>query len=69
MPKNLDRVGMYKICLAMKKLDFIQMVSCKGGKLTQQEIDDFLGAASCTLILIKPSIFGVLGCWNWISNM
>lgn len=53
----------------MKKLDYIRMASCEGGKLTQQEIDDFLGAASCTSLLITPSIFGVLGCLNWINTL
>lgn len=46
-----------------------QMVMVEGGKLTQREIDDFLGAASCASVLFGGAlaIFGAMSCINWLT--
>jgi len=53
----------------MKKLEFLEMESLVGGKLTQREIDDFLGAASCTAIFMGGGFWTALSCANWINTL
>lgn len=54
----------------MKQLNITQMEQVSGGKLTKQEIKDFLGAASCASILLggAGAIWGALGCADWLFN-
>lgn len=55
----------------MKKLNLEEMKNFQGGKLTQQEIDDFLGAAGCTATLFGGpfAIFGAGSCLRWIWSL
>ena len=50
----------------MKKLNLEEMENVQGGKLTKEEVTDFLGAASCTLSIISPNPFTIAGCLNWL---
>jgi hypothetical protein len=50
----------------MKNLDFNEMESVQGGELTKEEVNDFLGAASCALSVISPNPFTIAGCINWL---
>lgn len=57
----------------MKNLNFEQMEKVEGGKLTQQEVDDFLGAGGCVLSLMPrfgiSSFFGISSCINWVRTL
>jgi len=52
----------------MKKLELKRMEDIQGGKLTQEEIDTFLGVAGCVGAIIAASFLGALACANWISK-
>ncbi len=48
----------------MKKLSDFEMSHLSGGKLTEQEVRDFLGAASC--VMAYKSLLSAVGCYRWL---
>lgn len=56
----------------MKKMSLHQMATIEGGKLTSQEIDDFLGAGGCTLAFfggLAGAVFGGGACIRWLQSL
>lgn len=55
----------------MKALDFERMEFYVGGKLTQEEIETFFGAASCVMAVssLGGAIFGSWGCYKFIKSL
>jgi hypothetical protein len=53
----------------MKSLNADLMIIKQGGKLTNQEIEDFLGASGCVLMGTGAgALFGGAACVWWISS-
>ena len=52
----------------MKNLSLIRLETTVGGKLTKEEVADFIGAASCTLTLFggPHAIFSGMECAKWL---
>ncbi|MBY5957787.1 hypothetical protein KUV50_06580 [Membranicola marinus] len=53
----------------MKKLNILEMEVSKGGRLTQGEIDIFIGVGGCTSTFFFPNVFSVLACARFITQI
>ena len=53
--------------ILMEKLDFSQMEDLHGGKLTREEVETFIGVASCASVWM--GWLNIVGCAYWISTL